>query len=99
MKFFTSAGIQLPAYFLSLFQRVTPVLMLAQGTKGNIKIRSKCGFGWILFITAFMLPAFAAAQVTGTVTDDKGEPLADVSVQVQGKAEGVTTGKEGRYSI
>jgi TonB-dependent starch-binding outer membrane protein SusC len=99
MKFFTSAGIQLPAYFLHQLWQVTPVLMPATGNKGNIKIRSKSRFGWIFFITVLMLPVFAGAQVTGTVTDDSGEPLADVSVQVQGKAEGVTTGKEGRYSI
>lgn len=51
---------------------------------------------------AFVLFSFAAlAQktVTGTVTDDKGNPLPNVSVQVKGTKIGTVTGADGTYSI
>ena len=41
----------------------------------------------------------AEIQVSGLVTDEKGEPLSDVSVKVKNSTTGTTTNKEGRYSI
>ena len=38
-------------------------------------------------------------QVKGKVTDETGEPLIGVNIQVQGSASGVITDIEGRYSI
>ncbi len=37
--------------------------------------------------------------ITGTVTDDRGNPLAGVSVQNQSKSRGTTSGPDGRYAI
>lgn len=37
--------------------------------------------------------------VAGRVTDDKGSPLAGVTVQAKGAAGGVTTNNQGRYSL
>ena len=42
---------------------------------------------------------FKAKPITGKVTDDKGEPLAGVTVQVKGKATGTKTGEDGSFSI
>src|SRR5258705_975765 len=52
----------------------------------------------------FFLPAFIAAwaqgrTVTGKVTDDKGSPVADVSVVVKGTNVGTTTNNDGVFSI
>ena len=38
-------------------------------------------------------------KVSGTVTDAAGEPLAGVSVIIEGTMTGVSTGVEGEYSI
>ena len=38
-------------------------------------------------------------QIKGKVTDETGEPLIGVNIQVQGSASGVITDIEGRYSI
>ncbi len=41
----------------------------------------------------------ADVTVKGKVTDDKGQPLPGVTIQVKGTARGVTTGANGEYSI
>lgn len=50
-----------------------------------------------------LLPVFVAAQgtpvVTGTVTDELGEPLIGVNVFIQGTTEGTVTDLDGRYSL
>jgi TonB-linked SusC/RagA family outer membrane protein len=48
------------------------------------------------FLHAF---ASAAGPVTGRVTDDKGNPLPGVTVQVKGKEGGTTTDKNGKFTI
>ena len=53
-----------------------------------------------LFIgNVFMSMLFAQSLVTGTVTDDGGEPLPGVSVVVDGTTQGVSTDFDGNYSI
>lgn len=56
-----------------------------------------------LFFFLFMvLPSYLMAQttqVTGKVIDDKGLPLAGVTVHVKGSSQGTTTNTEGQFSI
>jgi hypothetical protein len=40
-----------------------------------------------------------ATRVTGTVTDDKGNPLSYASILVKGTTRGVTAGNDGRYAL
>lgn len=47
----------------------------------------------------FMLAHAQTKTVTGTVTNENGEPLSSVSVQVQGRTTGVITTEAGTYSI
>ncbi len=57
----------------------------------------------LLFVFLMLISATATAQsrktVTGTVTDNKGEALAGVSVLEKGTGNGVTTNGDGKYSI
>jgi iron complex outermembrane receptor protein len=53
----------------------------------------------LLFLAGSTLAAFAQRQIQGTVTDDKGTPLAGVSVAVQGTKNGVTTNTDGSFTI
>lgn len=41
----------------------------------------------------------ADVKVTGTVTDDNGEPLPGVSIIIKGTSKGTTTDANGNYSI
>ncbi|MDP4261570.1 MAG: TonB-dependent receptor [Bacteroidota bacterium] len=45
------------------------------------------------------LASFAQRTITGKVTDDKGAPLANVSVSVKGTTTGTTTKADGTYSL
>jgi TonB-dependent starch-binding outer membrane protein SusC len=65
-------------------------------TKWRIINRIIFTFG--LFISVFV-QIIQASPVTGKVTDDKGLPLPEVSVQLKGKDGGVTTNKDGRFTI
>lgn len=40
-----------------------------------------------------------AQDVTGTVVNEKGEPLAGASIMIRGTQRGTTTGSDGRYSL
>lgn len=56
----------------------------------------------LLTLTAFLLFAgslLAQKTVTGTVTDDKGTPLPNVSVVVKGSTTGTVTKSDGTYSL
>ena len=56
----------------------------------------------LLLVTGFVLCGlFAIAQrtITGTVTDDKGTPIANVSVIVKGTTSGTTSKPDGSYSL
>ena len=54
-----------------------------------------------LLLGVFFLCATALAQrtVTGKVTDDKGNPIADVSIQVKGTTTGTVSKADGSYSL
>lgn len=45
------------------------------------------------------LPALAQRTITGKVTDEKGNPMANVSVLVRGTTTGTTTKEDGSYSL
>ncbi|MET0393923.1 MAG: SusC/RagA family TonB-linked outer membrane protein [Chitinophagaceae bacterium] len=56
----------------------------------------------LLSLTAFLLftgTLLAQKTITGTVTDDKGNPLPNVSVVVKGSATGTVTKSDGSYSL
>lgn len=56
----------------------------------------------LLVLTAFLLFAgqvLAQKTITGKVTDDKGNPLANVSVTVKGTNTGTVTKTDGTYSL
>ncbi len=56
----------------------------------------------LLTVTAFLLFAgalLAQRSITGTVTDDKGNPLPNVSVSVKGTSTGTVTKNDGTFSL
>jgi TonB-dependent starch-binding outer membrane protein SusC len=55
----------------------------------------------LLFHLSFIiaLTSFAQRTITGKVSDDKGQPLANVSVAVKGTTTGTTTKVDGTYSL
>ncbi len=55
--------------------------------------------GWLLILVALPFLAFSQRQVTGTVTNEKGEPLAAVSIIEKGTNNGVTTNDKGAFVI
>lgn len=62
----------------------------------------KCFYPGILFLLLALAPAIINAQdktITGTVLSDQNEPLAGVSVSVQGTTRATVTGTDGKYSI
>lgn len=53
----------------------------------------------LMGVVAFVVQASAQRTVTGKVTDEKGNPLANVSVLVRGTTTGTTTKADGTYSL
>ncbi|WP_300604464.1 TonB-dependent receptor [Niabella sp.] len=54
----------------------------------------------VLFCPVFMLHSFGQTKTAiGTVTDDKGSPLPNVSVVLKGATSGTATDAEGKFSI
>ena len=56
----------------------------------------------LLMILLFLASTSVFAQkvtVTGTVTEEKGNPLPGTTVQVKGTTVGTTTGADGKYSV
>ena len=58
---------------------------------------------WVLLLICMSIPQIVSAQssitVSGTVTDDKGETLIGVAVQIKDSNDGTITDDQGRYSI
>lgn len=55
---------------------------------------------WIVLLLCMPFTGFSQSrQLTGTVTDDKGEPLSSVSVVEKGTANGTLTNERGLFSI
>jgi TonB-dependent starch-binding outer membrane protein SusC len=53
----------------------------------------------LLGVVCFATQALAQRTVTGKVTDEKGAPIANVSVLVRGTTTGTTTKEDGTYSL
>jgi TonB-linked SusC/RagA family outer membrane protein len=53
----------------------------------------------LMGVVCLAVPALAQRTVTGKVTDEKGNPLANVSVLVRGTTIGTTTSADGTYSL
>lgn len=53
----------------------------------------------VVLLSAGFVSAFAQQKITGVVTDDKGAPLAGVTVMVRGTTSGTVTDVDGTYSI
>lgn len=53
----------------------------------------------LLFTSFFCFAMVGAAQVTGTVTDAKGEPLIGATVLIKGSSDGTITEVDGSYSL
>lgn len=54
---------------------------------------------YLVVIVSFPSPSFAQNQVSGTVKDDAGVALANVSVTVKGTSRGTTTNASGNFTI
>jgi TonB-dependent SusC/RagA subfamily outer membrane receptor len=53
----------------------------------------------LLTVVFFVIQAMAQRTISGNVTDDKGNPLPNVSVLIKGTATGTTTKADGTYSL
>src|SRR6266487_5015056 len=55
----------------------------------------------MLFLFAILFSDFLFAQstITGTVNDNNGKPLSNVSIIIKGKTVGTTTNNDGTFSI
>jgi TonB-linked SusC/RagA family outer membrane protein len=53
----------------------------------------------LLLSIYFLSPAYAQINVTGSVTDIKGEALPGVSIRVKGTTSGVSSGTDGKFSL
>ena len=56
-------------------------------------------YTWIFFLTASFVMVAQNVDVTGTVKDEKGEPLLGVLVLIKGTQHGAATNMDGKYSI
>jgi TonB-dependent starch-binding outer membrane protein SusC len=97
MKFLSHACTLFTAYIDILRRTLHQGLML--NSCGIQKLSRSLPIVLLLTMGFFAQATFAAGPVTGIVTDDLGEPLVDVTVQVKGKTDAVTTNAEGRYTI
>lgn len=59
----------------------------------------KSGLLSLLFLVSVFQLSWAQSTVSGTVTDEKKEPVIGASVQIKGTTIGVVTDANGRYSI
>ena len=53
----------------------------------------------LLGVVFAVAPALAQRTLTGKVTDEKGNPVANASVVVKGTTSGTTTKADGSYSL
>lgn len=53
----------------------------------------------LLLLNTLFLASTISAQITGLVTDEKGEPLPFASIYVQGTSTGTTTNYDGEYEL
>jgi hypothetical protein len=65
-----------------------------------LKLPRKYGI-FLVLVLSFSLAGFSqvSRQIAGRISDEKNEPLANVSVILKGTKEGTTTDSKGGYSI
>lgn len=56
-------------------------------------------YGFMLLLTSLQVSAQTSATVSGTVTDQKNEPLPGVNVRIKGTTLGTSTDVNGKYTI
>lgn len=86
----------MPNQNLHLFHTFTSHLQLK-----NMRNQFTKGLWLCMLLSLLISTAFAQQRrtITGTVKDEKGEPLPFVTVQVKGTTNGVTTNDEGVFSV
>ncbi len=75
---------------------------MATGASASARSRRGSFRGMLLLLAAVLMGSFAYSQsieVTGKVTDEKGNVIYGASVLVKGTTRGVTTGADGSYTI
>ena len=63
------------------------------------KIYSSIFSATVCLLVLAMAPAFAQTQVSGTITDEGGQPLPGVSILEKGTTNGTTSDTDGRYVL
>ncbi|MEO5995894.1 MAG: TonB-dependent receptor [Chitinophagaceae bacterium] len=99
MKFYTYPRCKLTAYQLKPVPLISEPLISSFKKFINSNIIKRVAVTFTLLITIFIQSSLSQAPISGKITNDKGEPLAGVSVQLKGKTVGVSTDAEGKYSI
>src|SRR3982074_1328417 len=99
MKFFTQTTIEFLARILKrkILVRSPQRFLFSPAISRKIMMRITITFAFL--ITAFLQLSLAQNIIKGKVTDDKGLALPGVSVQLKGKDVGVTTDKDGAFTI
>src|SRR5678815_470662 len=63
-------------------------------------MRKSLLYAWMMLLLSMPLLLLAQARlITGTITDEKGNPLSFVSVLQKGTNNGTTTDVQGKYSL
>src|SRR5215216_4897253 len=99
MRVFTHEGNRLSGSFP---EKVLPGLSPQSYHRNNFSVKKlmmRMSFSFVFLTGVFQLCFAAAGPVKGKVTDDKGDALFGVSVQVKGSTVTVNTNNDGNYSI
>ena len=60
----------------------------------------KQAFLIVIYLLFASLPLFAQVKtVSGTVHDDKGQPVSGASIMIRGTSKGITSGSDGKFTI
>ncbi len=94
MKIFT-----LPGYRFTVFSGQCDRTRAGSGTSRLAASIHRLALTVTLFVTVFLATGQAQNTITGTVTSDKNEAIAGVSVQLKGNTIGVSTNTDGKYTI
>ena len=65
----------------------------------SFKVRNKTFFMYLMIFLFLPAISFAQSKVTGTVKDNNGKSLSNVSVVVKNTSTGTTTDESGKFSI
>src|SRR3954470_17521236 len=92
MKVFTLAGSKVVSHAINWMLHFTGEFFL------KFSASRRAVFLALLMVTSQFCLA-AAGPITGKITDDKGDPLVGVTIQVKGTQQTVTTDKDGKFTI